>query len=150
MEQGVIEELIHLQLPEMEVANVVNVRDGNGNGNDIDGGNEVWAQHQLDNVNNRQMAILLDAPPEPPIVLHQLPQPVNVPQRLRKKRCFWTITKHFHAQPERCALLSNAWQAVQYVQPAQRSEHFANYMYKHMNSRNYPNGEGLPNRWGHF
>ncbi|XP_030573690.1 male-specific protein scotti [Drosophila novamexicana] len=158
MEQGVVEELIHLQLPEVEAVDVVNVPDGNGDGDgDGDGdGNDAW-ERQLDEVQmqamrleNPQVAMLLDAPHEPPIELHHMLEPVNVPQRPRKKRSFLTISKPFHVQPERCALISNGWRAVQCVQPDKRGEYFANYLIKHMTSRNYPNGEGLPNRWGQF
>ncbi|KAH8310819.1 hypothetical protein KR044_003094 [Drosophila immigrans] len=97
---------------------------------------------------NPQVAMLLDAPHEPPIELHHVLEPVNVPQRPRKKRSFWTISKPFPMQPERCAPIVNGWRAVQLVQPERRSEYFANYLLEHLSSKNYPNGQGLPHHWG--
>lgn len=123
---------------------------------DVDG-EEAW-QRQLDAVQmqamrleNPQVAMLLDAPHEPPIELHHILEPVNVPQRPRKKRSFWTISKPFPASTVRCALIASGWRAsVQCAQPEQRSEYFANYLFEHLNSHNFPNGQGLPNRWGQF
>lgn len=186
---------LQAQPPEaFDVANVVNIPNGNrnvfavnlgnGNGNgdgggdgDVDGDNDndndddgdadeeaAW-QRQLNDVQlqamrleNAQVAMLLDAPHEPPIELHQhqlqhppnMLEPMNVPQRPRKKRSFWTMTKPFPASTERCALIASGLRAVQCAQPEQRSEYFANYLFEHLNSDNFPNGEGLPNRWGQF
>lgn len=182
---------LQLPPPEaFDVANVVNIPNanrngfagnlGNGNGdgggdgdgdgdgdNDVDAGEAAW-QRQLNEVQlqamrleNAQVAMLLDAPQEPPIELHQhqlqqlqhppnMLEPMNVPQRPRKKRSFWTISKPFPASTERCALIASGLRAVQCAQPEQRSEYFANYLFEHLNSDNFPNGEGLPNRWGQF
>lgn len=190
---------LQAQPPEaFDVANAVNVPNGNrngfavnlgnGNGNgdgggdgDVDGDNDndnddddgdadeeaAW-QRQLNDVQlqamrleNAQVAMLLDAPHEPPIELHQhqlqqlqhplnMLDPMNGPQRPRKKRSFWTISKPFPASTERCALIASGLRAVQCAQPEQRSEYFANYLFEHLNSDNFPNGEGLPNRWGQF
>lgn len=137
--------------------------DGNGDGDVVGigigiGDEEVW-QRQLDVVQmqemrleNPQVAMLLDAPHEPPIELHHMLEPVNVPQRPRKKRSFWTISKPFPASTERCALIASGWRAasLQCAQPEQRSEYFANYLFEHLNSHNFPNGQGLPHRWGQF
>lgn len=157
MEQRVVDHVVRRQLPEVEFVGIVRVPDDDG-GDGGDGGDvdEAW-ERQLDEVQmqvmrleNPQVAMLLDAPHEPPIELHHMLEPVNVPQRPRKKRSFWTISKPFPMQPERCALIANGWRSVQYVQPEHRSEYFANYLLEHLNSKNYPDGEGLPNRWGQF
>lgn len=135
------------------------VADGDGDGDLVGIGDmEMW-QRQLDVVQiqemrleNPQVAMLLDAPHEPPIELHHMLEPVNVPQRPRKKRSFWTISKPFPASTERCALIASGWRAasLQCVQPEQRSEYFANYLFEHLNSHNFPNGQGLPHCWGQF
>ncbi|XP_068152550.1 male-specific protein scotti [Drosophila tropicalis] len=101
-------------------------------------------------LNNPQVAMLLDAPHEPPFNLHHMLGPVAMPARPRKKRSFLTVARPFHIQPEMCALVANGWQAMQHLQPEMRREYFANYMYENMNSKNYPNGEGLPKHWGQF
>ncbi|KAH8402566.1 hypothetical protein KR215_001177 [Drosophila sulfurigaster] len=107
------------------------------------------AQLQAMRQENPQVAMLLDAPHEPPIELHHMLETVNVPQRPRKKRSFWTICKPFPMQPERCAPIVNGWRAVQLVPHEQRSDYFANYLLEHLNSSNYPNGQGLPpHHWG--
>jgi len=154
MERRAFDQAIRIQLPEFEIVDIVDEPDGDGG----DGGdfNEAW-ERQMDEVEmqvmrleNPQVAMLLDAPHEPPIELHHMVEPVNEPQRPRKKRSFWTISKPFSTQPERCALIGNAWRAVQHAHPEERSQHFADYLIEHFNSKNYPNGEGLPNRWGQF
>ncbi|ALC46595.1 soti [Drosophila busckii] len=157
MAQRPVDQLLHLQLPDVnvELVNVINLPDGDGDG---DAPNDNFERHldeaqmQAIRAENPQVAMFLDAPHEPPIELHHMLEPVNgnVPQRPRKKRSFLTISKPFHAQPERCALIADGWRAIQCVRPEQRCEYFINYMDEHLNTRNYPNGDGLPTRWGQY
>ncbi|XP_022211035.1 male-specific protein scotti [Drosophila obscura] len=95
-----------------------------------------------------QLAMLLDAPNEPPRHLEPLPAPA--PPMPRKKRSFLTTSQPFRIQTNVSELQRNAWQALQDVPPEQRRDRYVKYMLEHMNSQNYPNGEGLPHRWGQF
>ncbi|XP_016969343.1 male-specific protein scotti [Drosophila rhopaloa] len=108
--------------------------------------------------NNRQMALLLDAPHEPPLAAFPARGgrylAADGPPRLRKMRSFYTMAKPssmLHSQrPEICLLMANVTRAMREVQEDQRGEYFANYLVENMTSQNYPNGVGLPQRWGQF
>ncbi|XP_016949839.1 male-specific protein scotti [Drosophila biarmipes] len=105
--------------------------------------------------NNRDMAILLDAPQEPPMAnwFPARERPDEQP-RLRKKRSFYTMVKPSSSspsqEPEQCLLMANVTRAMHQVREEQRGEYFANYLVENMTSQNYPNGVGLPQRWGQF
>jgi len=104
---------------------------------------------------NRQMAILLDAPQEPPLA-NWFParEGPDEPPRLRKKRSFYTIVKPSSSsqsqEPEQCLLMANVTRAMRHVREEHREKYFANYLVENMTSQNYPNGVGLPQRWGQF
>ncbi|KAH8267332.1 hypothetical protein KR018_011361, partial [Drosophila ironensis] len=104
---------------------------------------------------NHQVAMLLDAPLEPPPMgVFQARRAVQHPQPTRsKRRSSFTIVRPSllgGQGPERSSLLLNASQAIRNVQAEQRSEYFAEYLFEHMTSQNYPNGAGLPHHWGQF
>ncbi|KAH8361127.1 male-specific protein scotti [Drosophila serrata] len=77
-------------------------------------------------------------------------------RRPRKMRSIFTMARKTTLladlyPPETATLLINAKRvAMQSVGEEQRSEYFANYLAEHMTSQNYPNGVGLPDRWGQF
>ncbi|XP_030379288.1 male-specific protein scotti-like [Scaptodrosophila lebanonensis] len=106
---------------------------------------------QVIRLNNPQMAILLDAPHEPPLAPMQLLAP-NEEQPLQplKKRNFYTMSSANQAESEMCGLMQNVMRAMKEARPENPREFFANYMMENLNSNNYPKGEGLPDRWGHF
>ncbi|XP_001358963.3 male-specific protein scotti [Drosophila pseudoobscura] len=93
---------------------------------------------------------ILDAPNEPPRNRNPLLYLVTAPPRPRKKRSFMTTSKPFRIQTNVSDLQYNAWQAIQDAPPEKRCEYYVKYMDEHMNSQNYPNGVGLPHRWGQF
>ncbi|KAH8246871.1 hypothetical protein KR032_002517 [Drosophila birchii] len=78
------------------------------------------------------------------------------PLRPRKKRSIFTMARKTSLRDdlypsETSTLFLNAKRAaMQAVSEEQRSEYFANYLAEHMTSQNYPNGVGLPDRWGQF
>ncbi|XP_017046764.1 male-specific protein scotti [Drosophila ficusphila] len=124
---------------------------------DTDAIEDGAAQLQL-RMNNRQMAMLLDAPHEPPVLAFpgwegRYPA-ADGPPRLRKKRSFYTMVKASPMlqvqRPEMCLLMANVTRAMRQVRKDQRGEYFANYLVENMTSQNYPNGVGLPQRWGQF
>ncbi|BFF92908.1 male-specific protein scotti [Drosophila madeirensis] len=106
--------------------------------------NDINRQPELDQ--------LLDASHEPPRNMDPLPDPEPEPEPLmpRKKRSHMTISQPFRIQSEVSDLQRNAWQAVQDVPEEQRRDCYVNYMMENLNSQNYPNGVGLPYRWGQF
>ncbi|EDV48880.1 male-specific protein scotti [Drosophila erecta] len=119
-----------------------------------DGQQQQQQQHQQLLGVNRQMAILLDAPQEPPMAVFPARGGLNGPPRLRKKRSFYTMVKPSppceSQEPEMCLLLASVTRAMRQVREDQRGEYFANYLVENMTSQNYPNGVGLPQHWGEF
>ncbi|KAH8294213.1 hypothetical protein KR054_009434 [Drosophila jambulina] len=117
-----------------------------------DAGNDE--PHELRLRNQRQ---IYNVPRDPAVIqvvqgYNGLPRPL----RPRKKRSIFTMTRktlhHDDLYPsEMSALLINAKRAaMQAVSEEHQSEYFANYVAEHMTSQNYPNGVGLPDRWGQF
>ncbi|XP_017076673.2 male-specific protein scotti [Drosophila eugracilis] len=109
--------------------------------------------HQFQRI-DRERAIHIDAPHEPPIIVLPAEEGPNGPTRLRKKRSFYTMIKpspisQSH-EPEMCLLMANVTRAMYHVREDRRGEFFANYMVENMTSQNYPNGVGLPQHWGQF
>ncbi|KAH8340534.1 hypothetical protein KR059_000714 [Drosophila kikkawai] len=116
-----------------------------------DAGNDE--PHQL----RRNHRRIYNAPRDPALI--QVVQGYNAlprPLRPRKKRSTFTMARKATLlddlyPPEMSALLNNAKRAaMQAVSQEQRSEYFANYLAEHLTSQNYPNGVGLPDRWGQF
>ncbi|KAH8351235.1 hypothetical protein KR084_012196 [Drosophila pseudotakahashii] len=123
-----------------------------GAGDAGDDGNQGH-QHQLRGI-NREMAILLDAPNEPPMDVFPARGRPDEQPRLRKKRSFYTLVKPSPSsqsqEPEMSPLMANVTRAMHQVPEEHRDEYFANYLVENMTSQNYPNGVGLPQRWGQF
>nr|B3LVF9.2 RecName: Full=Male-specific protein scotti [Drosophila ananassae] len=105
---------------------------------------------------NRHVAMLLDAPLEPPPMgLFEGARAGGVahprPPARSKKRSFFTIVRPTvlrNQRPELCPLFLNASRAIGEVREEQRGEFFAEYLFENMTSENYPNGVGLPHHWG--
>ncbi|KAH8383824.1 hypothetical protein KR009_010661, partial [Drosophila setifemur] len=137
---------------------------GGDAGNDSDSQEEeLHHRNQLQNHplrrGNQQVAILLDAPQEPPMAAFQgggdvAQRHLEAGQtRPSRKRSFFTMVKpsiERIQQRQMCSLLLDATRAVREVREEQRGEYFAEYLFEHMTSENYPNGVGLPHHWGQF
>lgn len=116
-----------------------------------DAGND--GPHEL-RQNHRRMP---NAPLDPGVLQVQGYAAHPRPLRPRKKRSFFTMNKKTSLldddqyPSETSTLLANAKRAAMLAaSEEQRSEYFANYLVENMTSQNYPNGVGLPHRWGQF
>ncbi|XP_052834772.1 male-specific protein scotti [Drosophila gunungcola] len=140
----------------MQIDRIGDATAGDADG-DSDSLDDAEQQHQFRR-DNRQMDMLLDTPHEPPVAAFPVrggrPVAADGPPRWRKMRSFYTNAKPSPLlrtqQPEMCLLMANVTRAMREVQEDQRGEYFANYLVENMTSQNYPNGEGLPQRWGQF
>ncbi|KAH8247494.1 hypothetical protein KR038_005238 [Drosophila bunnanda] len=117
-----------------------------------DAGNDE--PHEL----RRNQRRIYNAPLDPALIqVVQGHDGLQRPLRPRKMRSIFTMARRASLlddlyPPETAALLVNAKRAAMQAVGGeeQRSEYFANYLAEHMTSQNYPNGMGLPDRWGQF
>ncbi|XP_017099720.2 male-specific protein scotti [Drosophila bipectinata] len=135
------------------IGDAVAVDDGNDSDSQEQEPLELHHQaHHALRRDTRRVAMLLDAPLEPPPVgPFQAAQPR--PAARSKKRSFLTIVRPTvlrNRRPEVCSLFLNASRAMHDVREEQRAEFFAEYLFENMTSENYPNGAGLPHHWGEF
>ncbi|XP_030369545.1 male-specific protein scotti-like [Scaptodrosophila lebanonensis] len=125
-------------MPAVHVAYVVHVPDDND------------ATSYDVQITQLQLRTLMDSPMEPPVDIATAQLMIPILQRPSKKRCCNTISSILQGPTEMCELEGNIQRAMEETPPENPKEFFIKYMMQNLNSQNYPDGLGLPSRWGTF